>query len=348
MPVQRRKAFNLSTRRFRVGKPVRLLYAGGLHDDKGVTHVISAARLLHVRGVAFDLEAESRHLEAGGPRMHVVDIYDGYQFDPSELDDPWTELAQRSGGMAWELGNQRWDLEDFGSELVEPQRIWNLRLDVSLAGGARERLFEGQEFVLAERYHELYELPSAAQRVVFEGEVWGQPRSWSARPDEAVARREAGRIASDPDYGSVSDAVATALAHYAGAVTPFTSAYLEQAGEGALFRPSSGHGYFGSLSSCRGYSTSCGGGRGVYVEGPNPPSVASLAQAALDACPRARSGSLTLETTRREIVDVTSQDACVSEQAWALDLRPALLLGHQLIELEYVAGQIATTEQEPA
>jgi hypothetical protein len=288
----------------------------------------------------FDVAAEQAAAAAGRARMHVVRRVGNEQFFPADDGDPWTALARTTGGMAWVAGR---DGSSFADELVSPRRIWELELELEFADGQHRNDYLG-------RWHEAgrliewfdYEHQGAAlSQAALVGRVWGQRRAWTATPSELGGRRSAAALATDDPYRVLSEAARTALAYYAGVISPFTSAWALAGFDGAAPGPLSVSGVGSLYGSSHGYTTRCGGAAArVAKSPPTPMSFAELAQQALDHCKITGDGHYAFETTDNEIVAVTGSKRCITEQTWATDISPALARGRKRVSVEYVGGNV--------
>jgi hypothetical protein len=291
----------------------------------------------------FDVAAEHQAAASTRPRMHFVrPAEDRQDFGPALADDPWTAVARESGGMLWDTPSRSYDWYALAEELIQPTRIWSLTLELQLEGGEHRELSLRPYLEAGEthRYTDFDHAGPGLERAAFVGEVWGQRRAWTAAPSEAAGRRLAASFATHDEHGDLSEASRTALAHYAGVVSRFTSGWALASFGGPAPAPSNGSG-FGSIGGASSYSIGCGGARGHYASRvAQPQSFTELAEAVLAKCPDADEGSFSFETTEIEIVAVDAGDACVREQTWALDIRPTRSAGRRVIEVEYAAGQV--------
>jgi hypothetical protein len=277
-------------------------------------------------------------------RMHVVrPTDDGSSFHPGQRDEAWSMISRETGGMLWYASG--YELDEMARELIAPTRIWSLRLELALAGD------EHREVALADWHaagatsdwlDDAHTGP-ALERAAFVGDVWGQRRAWTATPSDADARRLAGALATSNDHG-LSDASRTALAFHARVVSPFTSAWALASFAGPASAPTTGYG-FGSAGGW-GHSTRCGGvrssGRGGLLTNVT---IGQLVQHALDSCPNAKAGTLVFESTDLEIVDVITDDRCIREHVWEIDLSPTRPSGRQVVTVEHAGGKLDTLDQ---
>jgi hypothetical protein len=288
---------------------------------------------------SFPLGEELNAAAHSGTRMHVVRLADdSTDFRPGRRDEAWSMIAREAGGMLWYASAH--ELEQMAQELIEPTRIWSLRLELAIAGGQQREVMLAEWHAAGESSDWLDDAHAgpALERAAFVGEVWGQRRAWSAAPSDAHALRMAGTLASSREFG-LSNAARTALAHHAKVVSPFTSAWALASFGGPASAPTSG---FGSLLSGRsGHSIGCGG---AHSSGLSPRfttvTIEQLVQQALDGCPDTKPGTLVFETTDLEIVDVVTDDSCIREQVWALDVSPIWTSGRRLITVEHAAGKL--------
>jgi hypothetical protein len=127
-------------------------------------------------------------------------------------------------------------------------------------------------------------------------------------------------------------------------VSPFTSAWALASFAGSPAAPNAGFGSLHSGRSHRGFG--CGGAHGSgHSHLFTSVTIEQLVQQALDGCPDAKAGTLVFETTDEEIVDVVTDDGCIREQMWALDVSPISTSGRRLITVEHAAGMLDTLNQ---
>lgn len=279
-----------------------------------------------------------------GTRMHVVrPLDDKTSFHPGRHDEAWSMIARETGGMLWYASSYEHDA--MAQELIAPTRIWSLRLELALTGGQHREVALAEWHAAGESSDWLDDAHAgpALERAAFVGEVWGQRRAWTAAPSDAHALRMAGTLATSNDFG-LSTAARTALAHHAQVVSPFTSAWALASFAGPPAAPTAGFG-FGGFGG-RSHSSRCGGaygsGRGLLF---TTVTIEQLVQQALDSCPDAKPGTLVFETTDEEIVDVITDDRCIREQVWALDVSPTSTSGRRLITVEHAGRKLDTLNE---
>jgi hypothetical protein len=230
----------------------------------------------------------------------------------------------------------------FADELVSPKRIWNLDLELELADGSHqsEALEPWLEAGQRREWSDYEHGGPAMVRAAFVGEVWGQRRAWTASPDPIEGMRTAAAFATyDPDR-EVSDAVRTALAFYAGVVSPFSSAWALAQFEGAAPSATLGLGYGSFGGGSYGSSSRCGGVISCRHPGLSVIGFDVLAQKALDHCGLAGDGGYSFETTDLEIVAVASSNRCVKQQTWATDIEPTESSGRKRVTVAYASGRV--------
>lgn len=288
---------------------------------------------------SFPLVEELDAAAHSNTRMHVVrPVDDQAPFHPGRADEAWSLIARETGGMLWYAST--YGLDDMARELIEPTRIWSLRLELALAGGEHRNIALADWHAAGEPSDWLDDAHAgpALERAAFVGEVWGQRRAWTEAPSDAEALRLAGALASSNEFG-LSKAARTALAYHAQVVSPFTSAWALASFGGPAAAPSTGFGSgrFGRHS--RGIS--CGGAHGGG-HGPmfTTVTIEQLVLHVLDSCPDARPGTLVFETTESEIVDVTSADNCIREHVWEIDLSTTTTSGRRLVTVEHAGRKI--------
>jgi hypothetical protein len=64
-------------------------------------------------------------------------------------------------------------------------------------------------------------------------------------------------------------------------------------------------------------------------------------------CPNAEPGTLVFETTDIEIVDVLSDDPCIREHVWDVDLTPTMSSGRRVITVEHDGRKLAALNETP-
>jgi hypothetical protein len=296
---------------------------------------------------SFPLTEELDAAAHSSTRMHVVrpihPIEDSERFHPGRPDEAWSMITRETGGMLWYASAH--ELDEMAHELIEPTRIWSLRLELALTGGQHREVALADWHAAGESSDWLDDAHAgpALERAAFVGEVWGQRRAWTAAPSDAEAMRMAGVLATSNEFG-LSDAARTALAYHAQVVSPFTSAWALASFAGSPAAPNAGFGSLHSGRSHRGFG--CGGAHGSgHSHLFTSVTIEQLVQQALDGCPDAKAGTLVFETTDEEIVDVVTDDGCIREQMWALDVSPISTSGRRLITVEHAAGMLDTLNQ---
>ena len=304
----------------------------------------------------FDFNAQREAAASGSARIHVV-RHDGStpEFFPAAADDPWTAIARAAQGMAWAT-NGRDDAAAFADELVAPRRLWKLELELEFADRSHhsEALGSWLDAGSTSTWLDLdyagasSAAPAALVRAAFVGEVWGQRRAWTITPSELEGRRTAAALATNQTQYDLSHAARAALAHYAGVISPSSSAWIlaRFAGQAPLpFATSASIGGFGGRI---GYTTRCGGVGTRSARAPSAaPSFADLADQALERCRVEPEGSYSFETTDSEIVAVDSAKRCIREQTWATDISPVRSRGHKRITIAYAQGRVVAVEERP-
>lgn len=174
------------------------------------------------------------------------------------------------------------------------------------------------------RYAAITDAP--AGELTIRGQLWSVPYEQTVRADAALTRWLPGiAIGSRELEYQLEDDEVLALARGVRAVSRMTS-YLASpplAGASTIGQEAQRlalHG-FGTRSSCGCGGAFSSGCSGVRVAGPAPDCVEAL-QALLVATANCGPGDVAIETTGDEIVDVISDDACLTEAAWALRLPP--------------------------
>lgn len=216
------------------------------------------------------------------------------------------------------------DLAPTVLELVRPTRIE----DAAIPGFELEGslLFEGQGVRLMIDT----EGKPAPDHVTLTGRLWSDPVRKELRVSAPFSVQTAAFVFGEDQYSQLDDTEQMAVAMMGRAVSPVTSYVAAEPG----VRPSpiglqQG---FGTIGTGRYGTVGYGGGAGSvgFREGPN---WARLIET--DSCMRSQKPSapwairLTIETTRREVVEVTAETPggmarCLAEVAWNLKLDPAM------------------------
>lgn len=216
------------------------------------------------------------------------------------------------------------DLAPTVLELVRPTRIE----DAAIPGFELEGslLFEGQGVRLMIDT----EGKPAPDHVTLTGRLWSDPVRKELRVSAPFSVQTAAFVFGEDQYSQLDDTEQMAVAMMGRAVSPVTSYVAAEPG----VRPSpiglqQG---FGTIGTGRYGTVGYGGGAGSvgFREGPN---WARLIET--DSCMRSQKPSapwairLTVETTRREVVEVTAETPggmarCLAEVAWNLKLDPAM------------------------
>lgn len=263
-----------------------------------------------------------------GGVLHLVSL-DAYDRDlePDET-DPWAALPRGTGGLLFaggtstdadaEVAKARFE------ELVRPTRIHKLALK------SGETVLETSTTVLDEgesiEWREISK--TSLDRLSVSGELWSTPITREVRPDASFGRLEAALAFGNGLYSSLDDDGMMKLAMHGRAVSPVTSYLAIEPG----VRPSTegldegGRGMGIGLGSIGTTSTCYGGGSAFDALA----ELRKLVDPILAKC-GAPTASVEVETTWREIVDVTvklegdgaavaTARDCVDRAVWALEL----------------------------
>jgi hypothetical protein len=131
----------------------------------------------------YSLVAELEAAEASDVRMHVVrPDYRDRALTPMPADDPWMAIAQAAGGAHFGYSRHEWSLEQDGAELLEPNRVWDLRL-IHRDARRRTSVIElAAELSVGESVLSLERLAAPAlDSVSFEAFSWASPLIWSTQ-----------------------------------------------------------------------------------------------------------------------------------------------------------------------
>jgi hypothetical protein len=287
----------------------------------------------------YSLAAVLDEAEASDVRMHVIRPEHGdLSLTPMPADDPWMAIAQAAGGAHFGYSVDESSLARDGAELLEPNRVWDLRLIHTDDRRRTSMISLATELNAGESAQWLDRLgTSGLDRVSFEAYSWASPLTWSAKSSMRAQQRWAGLLTSGESLGlDFEDAESKALAELAGVVTPWTSMIAEARFDGPSPEgPRSGCG--GSwMGSSHGCSISCGSRSAHFPgQGFDLSVLRAAIEQAIGECQDLAPGSVSFEILDREIVVVQSETACVREAIWQLDLRSWPSFGHPIAQFAF-------------
>ncbi len=275
-----------------------------------------------------------------GALVHVGVVGEG---EPSlERDDesPWAAPVRATGGLVWQGGASiapiaAEPMAKVYEEWARPTRLHKL---VVRAKGIEEALFADRtELHEGEGLEEHRVHDEAVRELSVQGELWARPFRETMSPDEAHGRLWSALVFGSDLLGSIDEPAMMVLAMRGRAVSPVTSYLAIEPG----VRPSTEGLEEGEGLGLSGIGEG-GGGRGEgiglgSIGGIDPRGwLASALGPHLARCaPTARSARVTLETTLREVVDVTgvsiagsgadgaAESRCLEEAVWDLMLPSA-------------------------
>ena len=287
---------------------------------------------------SYSLAAELDAAAASDVRMHVLEPGSDPSLMPKSIDDPWTEIAQATGGGYFGYTKLDYALPRDGAELLSPNRVRDLRLIRTDAKRDQQVVELDAELAAGESTQWLELLESAApERVSFAASSWAKPLTWSTKTSAKAEQRWAGILtAGEPTGLELDETELSALAKFAQAVTPWTSmiAEAEFGGRSPIGELWGTGGSFFGRSSC---GTHCGFGHAHTYPGIrfDLSILESAIEQQLGQCEALEPGSLTLEILDREIVVVESSQACAREAIWQLDLRAWPSFGHPIVQVRF-------------
>jgi hypothetical protein len=286
----------------------------------------------------YSLSAELEAAASSEVRMHVIRPGHGdHALTPLPMDDPWMAIARATGGAHFEYSALQSIVGHSGAELLEPNRVWDLRLIHHDARGRTSVIPLADELRVGESTRWLERLnASALESVTFEAFTWAAPLTWSAKASRQANARWAARLtAGDRFMVELEDAESQALAEFAGTITPWTSMLAEARFEG---RSPLGQ-MWGRGGSWSGRSSHTRCGFGSTHHGRRVTLDLSVLEAeithALGECRDLGAASVAFEILDREIVMVESSDACAREAIWQLDLGAWPSFGHPLVQFAF-------------
>jgi hypothetical protein len=277
---------------------------------------------------------------ASGALLHVGVMDGGWGGASLGRDDdhPWAKVARATGGLVWTASGS--DAPVDAAEMARVYEEWArpVRIDklVVSARGIAEGAIDARPSLLEGEGIEDLRLGDAdVTEATIRGELWATPVEKAFRPDDDEARRWSALAFGAPEIReALSEPEMMVLAMRGHAVSPVTSLLAIEPG----VRPSTeGLEEIGSIGFGSGFGSAHGRLGGSHATRAARASLQDILHDALAKGLRAcggegRAATVVLETTRDEVVDVTSatlmgpRDAaverCLHEAAWDLDLPP--------------------------
>ena len=287
-------------------------------------------------------------LGATGALVHVAVTTEGGAHVERDDESVWAKDVRRTGGLVW-AARAPSESDDPSvrrafEELARPLRIDRLHftfdklelksaLDLGIEAFP-ETMGEGESFAMLR----FLRRPVGAVRV--EGELWAQRVATTLAPSEDEAQRWSALVFGSPELFELSDEQMAPLARRAHAVTPVTSLLAIEPG----VRPSTEGLEAGEGLGLSGVGHG-GGGRGVGIGlgriGFNGrPFLVGELERAWRACGGKGVASATIETTVREIVEVTvktgdaARASCLRSAAWEIELPAGFRADHASFDVD--------------
>lgn len=287
----------------------------------------------------YPLATELELAEAHDVRMHVITPGGSRSLTPMPADDPWMAIAQAAGGAHFGYQAAEDSLARDGAELLEPNRVWDLRLNHTDARGRSTQVELEDELAAGESTRWIDRLAAPAlDRVAFEAFSWASPLTWSAKSSSTAQQRWAGLLTTGGNAAIELDEIESkALAELAQVVSPWTSQIAEARFDGNAptgERWGCGGSWFGHGGSRCGISCGIGSAKvpGIHLD---LSVLRATIEQAIGECHESTPGSLSFEILDREIVAVESSRACVREAIWSLDLRAWPYFGHPIVQVAF-------------
>lgn len=280
------------------------------------------------------VEDLGRRLKRSRALLHIGDIRSASPDLERHDEHPWAPVARTTGGLVWSAAAKT-DMRDDFAQRVYEEWARPIRLDhveVRAPGVPAESLSVPLSLDEGEGTTELRFSSTLVPWVELRAELWSAPVRHVLRPSAAEAKRWAALAFGSPEFEVLNDQEILALARHGGAVSPMTSYLAVEPGvrpstEGLDWGRGEGIG-LGSLGTVGHGSGTGGGGLGISFDAEGW--LTARIGSAWNACGGAPKGAaVALETTWREIVDVTgvelsspnlTKEECLQEAVWNLDL----------------------------
>lgn len=284
----------------------------------------------------FDVARAARSITAAprGAVLHLVRFGSGSgPFEWARDDDHrLVPIARTRGGVVAAMTGNDSGARDAMLGLVRPLSIDHLTAQVP--GTAPDALGLPASLGGGDGFRGTVMTSAAPAGARVTGMIWGRTWTMPLVPDPDISRALPALVFGHEASGDLDDAVAAALAHRAGVVSPFTSFLARDPSAPptsyeplSLYGISGGCGCHGPHSVGVGHLGTIGAGSGTRVEPPDRVAHlrALLATDVRHCLPDPRGVTLHLETTTDEIVDVTVHGAgaattCLEDAAWNLRL----------------------------
>ncbi|HEY8042570.1 MAG TPA: VWA domain-containing protein [Polyangiaceae bacterium] len=267
-----------------------------------------------------------------GALLHLASVRPGSPSLGRDDDDPWSALPRATGGVLWNAQASADPAEAAAmgrvfEEWARPVRVD--RLSVALRGAKAS--LDATTLEEGAGLDDARIMVAAPAALDVRGELWSRPVRLSVLPSDDETRLWSALVFGTDLVNDMHDEEMRALAHRGRAVSPVTSYLAVEPGA----RPSTSGleeglhgGGFGSM--CGTSHCACGIGMSVASTFDGLAVLrASLAPAWMACGSRGARARVTVETTSREVVDVSHVSVepgtealagCLREAAWALDL----------------------------
>lgn len=269
------------------------------------------------------LPSQVKGLDGTKAIVHLVTIGEGAPSLARDDYDPWSAVARSTGGLLWR-GHA-------GADAVKNQKVFEelarpLRIDrISIAGvGLKPSALDVPD-TLAEGdgFDDLVLNSFPTPSIEVKGELWSTPISTVLATSPSEEKLWAGLTIGSDLLGQLRDPEIAALAFKGGAVSPMTSYLAIEPG----VRPSTeglegGTGSMGMLGAGSGVG-GFGCGLGVGSASIDKGKILREKLAAIAKKCAVKEARVHLETTWSEIVDVRTNNACVLDGVYDLELPAA-------------------------
>ena len=271
-----------------------------------------------------------------GMLVHVGVISEGEPSLQRDDDHAWASVTRATGGLVWNASAitapvARKRMTAVYEELARPLRIDHLKISTTALPSSElelpESLDEGQGIT------DLRVVASDATRLRVEGELWASKVSEDFARGDDDTRLWSALVFGSPLLDELTEEEMMPLAMYGGAVSPVTSYLAIEPGvrpstEGLDWNEAIGNAFGAGGLGLSGFGSG-GGGSGSTFD-PHAYFRDALAKAWIACGGTPGEGSVTIETTSAEIVDVAASERgapsasasahCLAEATWALAL----------------------------